>query len=173
MFVFSVALYSIQLRCVPHTASQQNSLIPYVQHAWLVVQVTNTKATFPLSLTVWVCHKLQLAISKNSNYHFFPLKFACGQIVVTGNYCKLGVEIRLGFFKPWQIPHFTKILDKLGLLVTNSVHTKCRGKNGLSFHGAMKYNFHRQLPLRFCVLDNFSNKCCKYMTAFAPLAPPK
>ena len=75
------------------------------------------------------------------------------------------------FFKPRQIPHFTKILDRL--LVTNSVHTKCRGKMAFSFHGEMKYNFCRQLPLRFCALANFSNKRYNYMTAFPPLAPPK
>ena len=37
---------------------------------------------------------------------------------------------------------------------------------GFSFHGEMKYHFHRQLLLRFCVLANFSNKRCNCLIAF-------
>ena len=72
------------------------------------------------------------------------------------------------FFKNHE--KFQISLDRL--LGNDFVHAECRSKNRLQFHGEMKYHFHRQLPLRFCVLVNFCTNA-GIMTAFCPSGPSK
>ena len=109
--------------------------------------------TFPLSFTVRVYRKLQLAISENGKYDFF---LACGQVVMTANYRELGVKIgRWFFFKSPKILHFTKIPDRLQVLGKNSVHAKCRDKNRLQFSWWNEISFSQATEVLRCVSQFF------------------
>ena len=78
------------------------------------------------------------------------------------------------FFKLRKMPHFTKILGRLlGRLLTPYT-PRVTAKMDFSYHGEMKYNFHRQLPLRFCVLANFSfQQMLQLYNSICPSAPSK